>query len=365
MFHGDFNGPLIAKDWTSRFSSQVNPEALQKSQLDIVVATLYAHPFLTLSLRDSIRRQIALAQRFVQENPAWIIARTPEQAKQALDTEKHVLIFALEGASGILETEEDLKEFIDQAGIRIVTLLHLTDDEFGGVAFLNGIRGFASPLAFVKSLFSHGNSQGIRVNSSGLTALGLEMTHHLIRRHVWIDLAHASDGSQKTLAPILRQAGQPLLYTHTVLRRFLRAERGISDEQLREVAETKGFMGLMPSEEMLVQTPPLTGTCEGSVHSLANQYREAAKVIGESSVSMGSDFNGGIPHLKPSCATGTSLDQKQGYWNIGQTPELWQALQNILELNPENGKKSTDRFIDAWSRVFKSPSESESDPQKP
>src|SRR4051812_6206202 len=56
LFKGDFNGPLQAENWKSRFSSQANPETLEQSGLDIVVATLYAHPLFTWSLRDSIRR---------------------------------------------------------------------------------------------------------------------------------------------------------------------------------------------------------------------------------------------------------------------------------------------------------------------
>ena len=52
------------------------------------------------------------------------------------------MILALEGASGIIETDEDLAEFVDRDGIRIVTLIHLTDDEFGGAAFLKGYRKF-------------------------------------------------------------------------------------------------------------------------------------------------------------------------------------------------------------------------------
>src|SRR4051812_47085106 len=43
-FRGDFNGPLEATSWKDRFSSQANPEALEKSGLSVVVATIYAHP---------------------------------------------------------------------------------------------------------------------------------------------------------------------------------------------------------------------------------------------------------------------------------------------------------------------------------
>jgi microsomal dipeptidase-like Zn-dependent dipeptidase len=353
FFRGDFNGPLRAKEWDDKFSSQANPATLDQSNLDIVVATLYAHPLLTLSLRDSIRRQIRLAQDFVRDHPNWVLAHHPESARIALAAGKHVLILALEGASGVLESEEDLKEFIDEGGIRIVTLLHLTDDDLGGVAFLHGIRALSSPIAFIKNIFApHHDADGIPVNSKGLTERGREMARALIRRNVWIDLAHSSDEAQNELFPVLQDANLPLLYTHTVLRRYHGAERGISLEQIKRVARSKGFIGLMPSEEML-QGTPLKSSCGEGMAALATQFQEVAKEIGQASIGMGSDYNGGIPHLKPSCNTGTSLDQ-EGLWNIGQSQEVWKALRHLGAWNPKPQEpSSTSRFLEAWSRVDK------------
>src|SRR5207244_2903484 len=113
-----------------------------------------ANPILTFSLRDSVRRQVRLAERFVREHPSWIIARSAAQAREALLSGKRVMILSLEGASGILESENDLREFVDQDGIRIVNLLHLTDDAFGGVAFLPGLHALMSPWAWLKGVFS-------------------------------------------------------------------------------------------------------------------------------------------------------------------------------------------------------------------
>ena len=113
-----------------------------------------------------------------------------------------------------------------------MTLLHLTDDELGGVAFLPGLKILSSPFAWLTQLF-HPRFQGdIRVNAHGLSEEGATLTRKLIARGVWIDLAHASDASQKKLIPVLAEAGQPLLYSHTALRKYLGAERGISDSQL-------------------------------------------------------------------------------------------------------------------------------------
>lgn len=350
MFHGDFDGPLQAKGWNDRFSSQANPETVERSKIAVLVAALYAHPLCTLSLRDSIRDQLNQAEHFVATHPDWIIARDAAQARQALSQGKRVMILALEGASRILENEEDIREFIDQRGIRIVTLLHFTDDEFGGVAFLRGFRALASPFAWLRQLFRSPGADGVNLNDQGLTDTGKKFAQTLIDRKIWLDLAHSSDLSQRDLIPLLERAGQPLLYSHTVLRKYHHAERGIADWQLQEVRKTRGIVGLMASEEMLDGTPVPPATCTGSVHALAVQYREIAAAIGADSITMGTDYNGGIPHLMQSCKTGTSLD-REGFWNIGQTPELWKALRAAGAPVPEPVSVTVGKFIEAWERV--------------
>lgn len=348
MFDGDFFGPLRARSWTDRFSSQANPEAMERSQLKIVVAALYAHPLFSLSLRDSVRRQIELARRFVRENPSWVLATDPKAAAEDLAAGKRLLVLSLEGASGVLENEDDLKEFIDRGGIRIVTPLHLTDDRFGGVAFLRSWMALANPMALLRQLLgSTHDDDGVMVNDRGLTDEGRWLARELIKRHVWIDLAHASDRSAEELIALCRKAGQPILYTHTILRRFHRAERGITAEQLQAVRETRGIVGIMPAEDMLEGTTGARGMA-----ALQAQAREISFVIGAGGVAMGSDYNGGVRHLPPTLDTRTTLGEK-GFWQIGQGKEAWTLMRKTLA-SPNTSKAETvvKRFLDAWARVF-------------
>jgi microsomal dipeptidase-like Zn-dependent dipeptidase len=359
-FRGEFDGPLKASDWRSRFGSQANPETLDQSEIGVLVATLYAHPLFTLSMRDSIRRQISQAEQFVASHPQWELAHDPEQARRALSQGKRVMVLALEGADGILETEEDLEEFVDRKGVRIVTLLHLTDDAYGGVAFLHGIKALASPIAWLTQLIHPLKEEGIRVNRNGLTDKGRALAETYIKRGVWIDLAHASDASARELIAMQEKAAIPLLYTHAPLRRYHGAERGIAPWQLEAVRKSGGILGLMPSEEMLegTQVPARMCDascklpCEGGIQALATQYIEAAAALGAESVALGSDYNGGIPHLRPSCPVGTRLDQA-GLWNIGQVPEVWASLEKLGAPVPRPRRKMVDRFLEAWERAWR------------
>lgn len=350
-FNGGFDGPLKARDWNDKLSSQANAESVNRSGITILVVSLYANPLFTLDMRDSIRRQIAQTKAFARANPEWTIARTPDEARDARAKGKRVLLFALEGADGMIETEADLEEFVDREGVRIVTLLHLTDDDLGGVAFLKGYKALASPFAFLEHLFDPVfDPDGVRLNRNGLTERGRELTASLIRHQAWIDLAHASDASQRALFPILAEAGQPLLYTHTTLRKHHRAERGISGAQLEEVARSRGVIGLMPATEMLEGTPG-TQDCPAGVGPLVTQYLEVASKLGAPAVALGSDYNGAIAHLPPGCRTGTSLDDEGGLWNIGQSADVWKAI-GKLGGGPASAAETEGAFLDAWSRAF-------------
>lgn len=360
-FRGSFDGPLQAKSWKDRFSSQANPAELERSGNTVVVMTIYAHPLFVGSLRQAVRQQIQATLDFTRLNSQWILAKTPQEAVQARKQGKKILILALEGIAGILETEEDIKEFVVKGGIRIVTPLHLTDDRIGGAAFLKGLFVLANPWPWLTHLISPRQAGGVKVNKAGLSEFGKVWVERLIKYKVWIDLSHASDQSQSDLIPLLARAKQPHLFTHTVMRKFHGAERGISSDQLLRVKETQGIVGLMPSEEMLEGTIQTEGksesfvegeSCSQGFRAFAKQYDEISEVLGSSEpVMIGSDTNGGIPHLGSGCAHGLSTD-KEGYWNIGQTHEVWKALEKESQKVPHPKSKMVDRFLRAWNHVY-------------
>jgi microsomal dipeptidase-like Zn-dependent dipeptidase len=358
FFRGKFEGPLQATSWRDRFSSQANAETVEDSDIGVLVVALYAHPLLTWSTRESIRHQIGEANLFVATHPDWVLATSAAQARKAVAQGRRVMILSLEGASGILESEEDLEEFIDRDGIRIVTFLHITDDDLGGVAFMRSYHALSTPIRWFIELFHPSFSDGVEVNARGLTEKGRALAQALIRRKVWLDLSHSSDASQRELIPMIEAAGMPLLYTHGGLRRFEKAERGVSDEQLLETALSGGMIGLCPSEDVLYDTPvppahcnPGCGVpCDDGLSALAESYRVAAQFLGPEAVVLGSDTNGAIPHLPPSCGTGTTLD-RSGLWNIGQTAELWRALRASGAPVPERLGSTVDAFIAKWARV--------------
>ena len=347
-FRGSFNEALASKSWKTRFASQINPETLDKSGLQIVVAALYAFPLSTVSRRDAIRHQVASARTFVAGHPNWVLSRSSQETRAAIAQGKKVMVLSLEGADGVLETEADLHEFIDEDGICIVTPIHLSDDEVGGAAFLRSYHVFSDPFAALNPLQHGRDVNGILLNEKGLTRGGLALIKKLIARHVWIDLSHSSDLSQKAIAALLDEKSLPFLYTHTVLRKYYKAERGISPPQLKLVKKSGGIIGVLPSEEELAGTDPLLG-----FDAFMRQYDEFVDAFGSSSqVMIGSDFNGGVPHLRPTAGSGTSLD-KIGLQNIAQEADLWTILKLRSKRAPSRFDEMLETFLRAWERVSK------------
>lgn len=322
LMRGGFDTPIKIKSASERWASQVNAEALENSKFKIVVVSLYANPLLRVSLRQTIDEQIDAANAFVRKNPRWIIATSPSEARAALSLNKRVLVLSLEGASGIIESQRDIEYWIGKREIRIVTLLHLTDDTLGGVAHLDGIKVLSSPLSALLSIPSLSGN-----NSRGLSPEGARLALLLKSARVWIDWTHASDRAFEDWISTMGCV-QPVLFTHTTLRTFHPFERGLSDFALSKVKECGGFIGLMTTPSHI---------------SLSDWNLEAQRLIRDlprGSVGIGSDHNGGIPHF-------------ESFEDISKSANIWGNVgfkQGVSDLK-EISEKQTTQFLKLWDAV--------------
>lgn len=226
---------------------------------------------------------------------------------------------------------------------------HFLDDRFGGAAFLKDSHGFLlNPKAYLKAKLKKSKSHGVISNPKGLTSFGEQFVRKMMQQKVWIDLAHSSDETQKSLISLHEDKDLPLLYTHTVLRKHYSAERALNSDQLRAVKTSKGIIGLMPCDEMLVGT----ATSSDSDHSLGRfsvHYDEVATQIGQNSTVIGSDFNGGIGQIGGCCSQTASQEfQKKGLAHIGMLPEFWKALREHSKMVPQELAVTVENFIQTW-----------------
>lgn len=351
IFHGSFFEKLQATNWKSRFSSHTNVETLEQSDIGLLVIALYAHPWLT-NQREAIRKQIKLAEKFVNEYPNWVIAKNPHEAWNAYKKGKRIIILSLEAAAGVLETEEDIKEFVDKLGVSIVTLIHMKDDHLGGAAFMGSYKYIFNPIAWFKSFFNPEFDRDIRLNPIGLSQKGEKLVKLLLKHKVWLDLTHASEKSYNQLLSILKKAKQPLLFTHLTPREFRRAESGISEEQLEDVRKSGGIVGINPSQELLRGDKKIREKYTDSFKRFIAAYKLISGKVGANATVFGTDFNAPITHLSPpKKSTKTEID-KNGFWHIGQTKELWDALAKSGAETSQPRSKSIEYFLDTWSKVW-------------
>lgn len=358
LFRGSFEDGIAADHWGDRLFNKTDAESLERSGLSVVVVSLFAHPVFVGDLRDAIRTQIHRARDFLATHPGWGLARNAAEAEALVNEGKRVMVFSLEGAWGVLESEEDLVEFVDGEGIAIVAPLHLTDDHFGGAAAMTGFQVVANPLGFVDRLLDWQLNAEVTTHPRGLTPMGRRLLYELVARGVWVDLTHASDQATDEMLPILAAAGQPLLYTHTSLRELRAEERRLSRSRLAGVAQSGGVVGLLPSEDAFVESTGRSELCPracaeeacgSGVVGFAEMVRRAATVLPPEALQLGTDFNGGMRHLAPSCGVEGRL-ATEGLVDVGQVGALWSAARR-LGAPLKDPEVHRARFLSAWSKV--------------
>ncbi len=342
---GGFDQPIQAQTYSDKISSRANDITLTQSENQLVVVALYSHPLFLGSPRDAIRREIDALKKFLARDPNWILARSAAEAQAALAARKRVIVLSLEGAGHLLESEADLVEFIDVAGVRIVTPHHFTDDEFGGASLAHRALGFfLNPLAYTQGETTQDLGSYFRVNKVGLTERGKWLIESLVKRHVWIDYTHSSEAAQKMMFDITARAGQPALFTHTVLREHYRGERALGTWQVEALKKSDGIAGIIPSESMLWGSPKHVSGCEGGFHWFQTQMRELAAKIGEQNVGIGTDVNAPLSFLSGDCPKGAL--PPAGFVHYGQMPDLRRAMSEA-----KLGELSLDTFLAKWSKV--------------
>jgi microsomal dipeptidase-like Zn-dependent dipeptidase len=175
-------------------------------------------------------------------------------------------VLGIEGAHALEGNPRNVDRLFD-AGVRMIGLAHLADNEVGGSA------------------------QG--VVKSGLSEYGKALIRRMESKEVLIDLAHASARTFEDAAAI---ATRPLVVSHTGVRGTCDNARNLSDEQVRAVASTGGVIGIGFWE---------TATCGRNAAAIARAIRYIVDVAGIAAAGLGSDFDGAV--ATPFDAAGLSL----------------------------------------------------------
>jgi microsomal dipeptidase-like Zn-dependent dipeptidase len=378
LVRGKFDEKTRSSSAGDRLKSKMTRSSLDPSGLRVVVVSFYAHPVLArlsgsfgqafASSRDVVRasllRQIAAAEKFVAENPEWVIAAEPKEARAALAAGKRVLIYSVETAEGAFDTEEDRRLFVDEKKVGIVTFMHLSPDRLGrGVALMPGPAFLNAPIEWIGAWVRKTTDPitGAYVNANGLSEFGKTVLDELVKRRVWIDLSHSSDQTLREMIPVLDRARQPALFTHTKLRDLSQTERAVPKFALARVRATRGMVGLMPTDDMLDPLPEAgsltkTAACRRGIRAFAEEWQRTALAVGDSSgVVLGSDFNAPVSGLIGGCERVTLASDpdfvERGFYRGEDLPHLFGAMREVGVDFGKDPRIAVERFLTAWEKV--------------
>lgn len=144
---------------------------------------------------------------------------------------------------------------------------------------------------------------------NGLTKLGEQYIKKLNQKGIMIDVSHSSE---KTFWDTAKLTESPIVATHSCCYSLCPHPRNLKDEQIKQIAESGGIIGVCYCTAFLSKTE-IAG-----VKEIARHICHIADLVGVDYVGVGSDFDGLEKEHIPT-------DLK----NIGQIDNLIQELRNI------------------------------------
>jgi len=171
--------------------------------------------------------------------------------------------------------------------------------------------------------------------NAGLSDFGREVIAGINDQHLLLDLSH---GGQRTISEAARYSKAPPAITHTACRALVNNQRNLYDEQMREIAERGGVVGIFFIAYLRsgIGQPALDATPE----DLIAHIEHASNVVGEDHIGIGTD--GGVAALVITPAFRDFWKKRyedrvhQGLATAGEGPE---AFNYIPEYN------TPDRFL--------------------
>ena len=188
---------------------------------------------------------------------------TPAQAADNKEKGVFSIFVGMENGAPIGESLSLLRMFY-RLGTRYLTLTH------------NGDNAIADSAA-------EGNTWG------GLSPFGREVVAQMNRLGMMVDLSHASDA---TFWDCIKYSKAPVVATHSCCRAICSHRRNLTDDMLRALADSDGYVGInfypyFLSDSYTDENCPLPG-----VKEIVDHIDHAVEICGVNHVGIGSDYDG-------------------------------------------------------------------------
>jgi len=250
-----------------------------------------------LAQMDNVEKEIASSHGAVQ------LAKNPADVNGFFGGGQRFLFHCIEGALAFGGDAANVAAAASR-GVAYVTVAHL---------FYRGVAACVNAFPFLPDeLFHEMNPE--QDDQTGLTPLGEDIVEEIFRNRMLVDVTHCTD---RALADIFRIAkkhpGCPLISSHNGVRRESNYPLNMSDDAIRQIADTGGVIGVILCPHWLRQPAEQIFGADGFPLVL-KAIQQIADASSFDHVAIGTDLDGFITPVK-GCET------------YAQTPALVAAIQ--------------------------------------
>ncbi|HEY6726076.1 MAG TPA: membrane dipeptidase [Polyangiaceae bacterium] len=171
---------------------------------------------------------------------------------------------SFEGAAPLARHPEELPLWVAR-GVRLFGLVHSHDNPLAGSSGESGSR------------------------RKGLSVAGRELARRIVGLGGVLDVSHASDRATEEMIEIGKQAGVPVVASHSNARALAAHPRNLTDAQIRGLAATGGVVGLNLHQRFLARRG-----VAAELSDVIAQVRHIERLVGLEHLALGTDFEGGI-----------------------------------------------------------------------
>ena len=208
-------------------------------------------------LRDTMINMARWKQAFVDHADLIMPVRTAHDIRAAKAANRVGILLGWQNSSGIEDRLDFLPLFKDM-GLSVIQLTYNTQNLVGSGCWED--------------------------RDGGLSGFGKEVVEAMNRLGILIDLSHVG---AKTSSDAIAHSKRPCAYTHVAPYGAFNHPRNKTDEQLREIVDRGGFVGV-------ATYPPFMKTgAQTGLDDCVDLFEYMINVCGESQVGIGTDFTQG------------------------------------------------------------------------
>lgn len=196
---------------------------------------------------------------------------------------------------------------------------------------------------------------GCYEKDGGLSGFGREVIAEMNRVGILVDLSHVG---ANTSSDVIKVSKKPVCYSHCCPSALKDHPRNKTDEQLREIVEAGGFVGVTMFSPFLKNGP------ESTIDDYLEAIDHVVSVIGEDKVGIGTDFTQGfgteffdhITHDKGRYRQLTQFGKvvnPEGIRTIGDFPNLTAAMQKSGWPETRIKKIMGENWIKVFDQVWR------------